>query len=145
MEEGKAERPLGIAILAVLDIIGGILGLFGGISMAALSTVIAKMMEEMVGLPGFEGLFGATIEVMFLVLGVIAIIMGIIALAVGWGFWKGSEWAWVLGLALYAIGIIFGVLSLAGGNVFSLVSIIIGVLLVYYLFRPNVKAWFGRA
>lgn len=145
MEEGKAERPLGIAILAVLDIIGGILGLFGGISMAALSTIIAEMMEEMGGLPGFEGLFGAAIEVMFLVLGITAIIMGIVAVAVGWGFWKGTEWAWILGIALYAIGIILGVVSLAGGNVFSVISIIIGALIVYYLFRPNVKAWFGKA
>lgn len=145
MEKRKAERPLGIAILAVLDIIGGILGLFGGISLAALSTVIAEMMEEMGGLPGLEGLFGATIEVMFVVLGIIAIIMGIVALAVGWGFWKGSEWGWFLGVALYAIGIILGLASLVGGNIFSLVGIIIGALILYYLFTPNVKTWFGKA
>lgn len=40
MEKAKADRPLGIAILAVLDIIGGILVFIGGIGMAAVSAVV---------------------------------------------------------------------------------------------------------
>lgn len=137
MEEAKAERPLGIAILAVLDIIGGILALFGGITLAALSGEVSEKASELSGFTISSDLLVAV--------GIFAIVMGIIAVAVGWGFWKGSEWAWTLGVVLYIIGIIFGVGSLAQGSVSSLVSIIIGGLIVYYLFRLNVKAWFGKA
>jgi hypothetical protein len=132
--KAEAERPLGIAILAVLNIIGGIFGLFGGIALAALSGTVS-------GLPGL----GAISSGWLVAVGIFAIIIGILPVAVGWGFWKGSEWAWTLGVVLYIIGIIYGVVWLVQGNVSSLVSVIIGGLIVYYLFRPNVKAWFGKA
>lgn len=140
MAEAKAERPLGVAILAVLDILGGILALFVGIGFMALSAIIA----EMGGAEVLGGLF-AFFEAFIIVLGLIFLVLGILGIAVGWGFWKGSGWAWILGVVFYVIGIILGVVSLALGDLTSIVSIIIGALLVYYLFRPNVKAWFGKA
>ena len=77
-------------------------------------------------------------------LGAILFIMGLIGIAVGWGFWKGSGWAWIVGVIFYIVAIVIS----AVGMVWSLtnvIGVIIGVVILYYLFRPNVKAWFGKA
>lgn len=139
--KAKAERPLGVTILAVLDILGGIIALLLGLVYMSLSATLAQTGAVIAGGSGLFALFGAFI----IALGLIFLILGILAVAVGWGFWKGSGWAWLFSLVLYVIGVILGVISLAVGDVASIVIIIIGALLVYYMFRPNVKAWFGKA
>ena len=141
MVETKTQRPLGVTILAVLNILGGILALFLGITYISLSATLAQTGGVIAGGSGIFALFGAFI----IVLGLIFLIIAILAIAVGWGFLKGKRWAWTLSLILYAITIILGVTSLVAGDVTSIVVIIIGGLLVYYLFRPKVKAWFGKA
>ncbi len=132
----EAQRPLGVTILAVLDILGGIGASLLGLIYMALSAQIGTV----VGGGGIFALFGAFI----VVLGIIFLILGILAIAVGWGFWKGSSWAWIVGLVLYVIGIVLGLTSLALGDVTSIVLVVIGALLVYYMFRPNVRIWFGK-
>jgi hypothetical protein len=47
-------------------------------------------------------------------------------------------------LILSAIGIILGIGSIASGNVGAIFHIIINAIVIYYLYRPNVKAFFGR-
>lgn len=126
-------------MLAVLDILGGIGALLLGSVWMSLSAAIAQA-GGVKGGGGLFALFGAFI----VVLGVILIVLGLLAIAVGWGFWKGSGWAWIMGVILYVIGVVLGVASLAAGDVTSIVFVIIGALLVYYMFRPNVKAWFGK-
>ena len=42
------------------------------------------------------------------------------------------------------IGIILAIASIAVGNVGAIVSIIIHGVVIYYLYRPNVKAFFGK-
>ena len=133
MEEAKVEKPLGIAILAVLNIIGGIFAIIGGASIAALTGVMAA--------EAIPGIFGVIIGVF----GGILIIMGILGVAVGWGFWKGKEWAWIIGLTFYIISIILSLVGAVQPPYTGIVGVIIGALLVYYLFRPNVKSWFVRA
>lgn len=138
--KAKAERPLGVAILAILDILGANLAIFAGIGFMVVPTVIAKMGEAV----ALGGLF-AFFEAFTIALGLIFLILGILGIAVGWGFWRGSRWAWALGFVFYVIGIVLGVISLALYDYISILIVIIGALLVYYLFRPNVKTWFGKA
>ena len=146
-----ADRPLGIAILAVLDIICGIAALIVGILMAAVSTIIAD-------LPEFEDAIRdvmtsvwvtdveAAIDILatvLIVLGVIICIMGLGAIVVGWGFWTGKQWAWILGVIYFIVSIVISAVGMVWSPT-NVVSVIIGVVILYYLFRPNVKAWFGR-
>lgn len=151
MEKAKADRPLGIAILAVLDIIGGILAFIGGIGMAAVSAVVNDpeirdmIRDSMIsaGVADVDAILDILATVL-IVFGAILFIMGLVGIAVGWGFWKGSGWAWIVGVIFYIVGI--GISAV--GMVWSLtnvIGVIIGVVILYYLFRPNVKAWFGKA
>jgi hypothetical protein len=61
-----------------------------------------------------------------------------------YGLWIGKRWAWTITLILSVIGIILAIASIALGNVGAIVSIIIHGVVIYYLYRPNVKAFFGK-
>ena len=59
---------------------------------------------------------------------------------VGWGFWKGAGWAWTSGVILEILGVIGGIITVPYG----LIIVLICGLILYYLFKPNVKAWFSE-
>src|SRR2546430_17043073 len=93
----RPSRPVGITILAVLEILIGIVGLLA-------SLVII----------GFSALF-STLPTVGTLLGAVGLIIGggvfsfsIILLSTGVGFLHGGGWSWSLGM-------IFSLLSLLGG------------------------------
>jgi uncharacterized membrane protein (DUF2068 family) len=75
---------------------------------------------------------------------VILIPLGIANLVVAYGLWKGKRWAWTITLVLSFIGIALGLASIATGTIIAIWPVIINAIVVYYLYRPNVKAFFGR-
>ena len=77
-------------------------------------------------------------------IGGIMIILGIISFIVAWGLLKGKPWAWTVTIILSIISIVMGVVSLVGGNFGSILNIIIAGVIIYYLYRPHVKAYFGK-
>ena len=76
---------------------------------------------------------------------VILVPLGIANLVMAYGLWKGKSWAWTITLILSAIGIIFAIASIAAGNIGAVFHIIINAVIIYYLYRPNVKAFFGKS
>ncbi|HID05244.1 MAG TPA: hypothetical protein EYH45_03790 [Candidatus Caldiarchaeum subterraneum] len=127
-----AARPTGVTILAVLEIIGGILSLLGGVGLMVLAGFAATV--PVVGI--FAGVLVA--------LGAALTLLGILSFIVAYGLLKGMGWAWMLALILSIIGVIIGVVSLVQGGVSAVVGIIINVIIIYYLTRPHVKQYFGR-
>lgn len=112
--ENQRHRPLGITIIAILAIIAGISSIAVGVPLLAV------------------------------LIGIGFIILGIVYLAVAYGLWKGKKWAWTITLIVSVISIIIGIASLATGNVGAIIQIIISAVIIYYLYRPNVKAYFGK-
>ena len=120
----QRDRPIGITIIAILMIISGILFIIGGIGLTALSVL----------------------SLAFLAGGIGTIILGIASLVVAWGLLKGAGWAWIITLIITIISIIVNIVSLfASGNTAQIIGIIINGIIIYYLYRPNVKAYFGRS
>lgn len=73
----------------------------------------------------------------------------IISFVVAWGLLKGKGWAWTVTIILSVISIVMGIISLVAGNFGSIINIIIGGIIIggiiiYYLYRPHVKAYFGK-
>lgn len=125
----SSERPVGIIILAILMVLGGISWL--GAASAAFMGAGAAAMVPVVGF-----LAGG----LLVVIGVVAVLLGILSFFVAYGLWVGRGWAWSIAILLSILAIIIGVLSLPGG----IINIIIGIIVVYYLTRPHVKAYFGK-
>jgi lysylphosphatidylglycerol synthetase-like protein (DUF2156 family) len=124
-------RPLGVTIIAILIVIAGILTLLVGIGSIAIGPLTA-------------------LGLVFVAAGVVSLIIGIAYLVMGYGLWKGKGWAWTISMIVLIIGIIIKLISLpravASGSNFSedIVSIAISAFILYYLYRPHVKAYFGK-
>jgi len=114
-------RPTGVTILAILEIISGI-AYFGAGSMFA-------TMSGMMGIDvaAYSGAISG---------GMIA--LGIASFVMAWGLLKGKSWAWTVTLILTLIGLASNAVS------FNVIGIIINAIVLYYLYRPHVKAYFGK-
>lgn len=141
---GANSRPTGVTIVAILIIIGGILFLLAGIGAV---TIGALFFQEII------------IGVVFVIIGAILLAVGIGYLVVSYGLLKGRRWAWTITILLLAIGIGINIISIIFGsfatnmdlatffasNTGSFVSLAISVAILYYLHRPHVKLYFGKA
>ena len=123
----KQSRPFGVTIIAILIIIAGVISLLIGIGSVAI---------------------GPLIGLVFVVTGAISLALGVAYLVMAFGLWKGKGWAWTISTIVLFIGIVIDIISLprrsAGDIVSSIVSIAINAVILYYLFRPHVKAYFGK-
>lgn len=96
-------------------------------------------------------LFVAIVAALYILLGVVTIIggvillnvvgaiPGIIVLVIGVGLWKGWKIFWYLGVIFAIIDLIISIFAFPVG----IISLIISIIILWYLFRPNVKAFFG--
>jgi hypothetical protein len=162
----STKRPFGVTIIAILVIVGGILLIFAGLSLLAFGVLFtAVTIEEqqqeqfqlqpqdsqdadLQSLTQFFAAFG-------IVIGSIVLGVGIGYLVVSYGLLKGKGWAWIVTLILTIIAIVIQVASVISSTisldalVSAITSHIIGIaingVILYYLYRPSVKAYFGRS
>jgi hypothetical protein len=135
-------RPTGVTIIAILNIIGGIIMVIGGIVLLAAGAILPSIPmtdSDLSGVPTWLIGGGA------IAIGAITLALGIVSFIVAYGLLKGMGWSWTVTVVLSIIGIILNALSLAAGNFGGIISIIISAVILYYLFRPHVKAYFGKA
>jgi len=108
------ERPTGITILAILYVLGGLMML----SVPAFLTALIPM----------EVPFLAEIGIIcWAVFGLLAILYFVVA----WGLWNGKGWARMVAIVLA----ILGLLNFPIGTIIS-------IILLIYLFKDDVKAYF---
>jgi uncharacterized membrane protein HdeD (DUF308 family) len=112
--ESQKHRPLGVTIVAVLTAIGGLIFLGSGLTLLII---------------GF---------------GFLLLVLGIAYLVMAYGLWNGRGWAWTITLILSVIGIIVAIATIVTQNYTAVINIIIHGVVIYYLYRPNVKAFFGK-
>ena len=77
--------------------------------------------------------------------GAILVAIAIVSFVVAYGLLKGRGWAWTLAIILSIISIVWNAITLATtANFGGIISIIISGIVLYYLFRPHVKEYFGK-
>ena len=154
MQAKPKSRPAGVTVIAILNIIGGVIMLFGGITLFAAGRIIIPPLlrpyafnyGNLIGfgthlsgiVPSFIG--GGTI-----VIGSVIIAIGLYRSLLPYGLLKGIGWAWTATVILSIISILLNAISIAMGNTGGIVSISISGIILYYLHRPHVKAYFGKA
>jgi hypothetical protein len=137
-------RPLGVTILAILEILGGIFELVLALGFFAIAALINLTdIRQRIGTSVPDWVLNNA-PLIFGILGVFFLVMAIISLVLGWAFLKGKNWARVLAIIFLVLSIIGNVLGIIGGvSIFSvLVSIALPIIIVYYLSMPRVKLWF---
>ena len=130
----RPSRPVGITVLAILEILIGLVGLLASVAIIGFSTLFSTL-PRVGSLLGTIGLF----------IGGVVLFFSLMWLATGAGFLHGTGWSWTLGM-------IFSILSLLGAIGALTIGLITGGigglifwgLMLYYLTRTHVKAFFGR-
>ncbi len=129
-----ASRPAGITILAVLEIIIGVIGLVASLAIIGLSALASALPT-----------IGSLVGTIGLVIGGVALFFSIIWLATGVGFLHGRGWAWTLGMIFSILSLLGAAAALAIGLLTdAIVGIFLWSLMLYYLTRNHVKIFFGK-
>jgi hypothetical protein len=168
LQAAPKSRPIGVTIIAILNIIGGIITLLGGIAFVVAVTIFpalppsafndGNLTDSDIELSGIPPRFIGGVAI---AIGSVLIAIGIVSFIVAYGLLKRMGWAWTVTVVLSIISIVFGTISgtlnaisIAIWNIaFSpspipfgaIVIIIISGIIIYYLYRPHVKGYFGKA
>ena len=115
-----SSKPMGIVILAVLQLL------------SALAYLAFGIMLLMVILPmGFFAILFAIAPLIFLIVGIIGLILF-------YGLWNTKSWAWLWTLIINILGILGGIMDPIG----NIVTLAISIIIVIYLFMPTTRAAF---
>ena len=133
MQQENKHRPFGVTILAILTIIAGIAFLANGVTAATIAPFLSATNTSQTLLVGLS--VGA---------GVALLALGIAYFVMAYGLLKGKGWAWTITVLLSYIGIALGLVSIVTGHVGAIFNVIINALILYYIYRPHVKSYFGK-
>jgi hypothetical protein len=61
-----------------------------------------------------------------------------------YGSWRGKRWAWTITMVLSFIGFALGAVSIVTRNIAAIFNLVINAIVLYYLYRPHVKIFFGK-
>ena len=162
MQSTPKSRPIGVTIIAILTIIGGAFSLIFGIGLITLGAVLPTLPPSVfnqsqiqgnltagqaipippgtpaMGLQSFLGGLG-------IAFGAVLVAIGVVSFIVAYGLLKGRGWAWTVTIILSIISIVWNAITIAtAANFGGIIPIIIDAIIIYYLYRPHVKAYFGK-
>ncbi len=135
------ERPTGVTVLGILNIIGGALSLLSGIAFVLMGPMFQSII--MSSSAGMRGMHGYNIFPLFAYLGVAYIIAGVISILIGYGLLKGMKWSWWIEIIFSALGLVGFISMLVLGIIPAIIPLAINGLIIYYLLQPHVKYYFG--
>jgi len=129
----QRRRPTGVAVLAILQIIIGVVDILTGILLLVAGATLAIV--------GFG--ISPAFAFMLIPLSIMLFAFGAISFILAYGLWQGRRWGWFSATILAAIGLALGVLSLLGGELASVATIVIEAIILIYLSTYSVRTFFG--
>jgi hypothetical protein len=146
-------RPAALTTVTILSIINGIVLLVGGVaSILIVPTIISSLLSnDMSNFTNTEDLSpqfrtvltNAIIDVVYIVSSV-AIALGLIWFGLAWGLFTGKGWAWLITVIFAIITVVVSIIGVLSGSITSIPSLIINGVILYYMYRPHIKSYFGR-
>jgi hypothetical protein len=138
----RKKRPTGVTVAAILEMLGGISGLAAGNIVMSIFATISGASEGVTGrVASVFGILGGFFATVGGLIGGTLYLAGIADFFIAYGLLKGSSSAWTLCLVFAIIGIALGIILIPLGIIF----IIADAAIAYYLTRPHVKQFFGKA
>ena len=136
-----SQRPTGVTVLAVLAVIGGVLSLAFGAFSTFLGPALGTAMAEQSSDPAMAAVGGA-----MMAMGIAFMLHGLLQLVTAYGLFTLKGWAWLLAVIMQVYSLILNGLQIVRGQYGgAIIAVLIAGGILYDLFRPHVKAAFGRA
>jgi hypothetical protein len=146
----RGSLPSVIKIVTILAIVNGIILLVGGlITIYFIPTIITSQLRNITNLtevnqlhPQISSGVSGTILSIIYIIALVSIALGGAWFCLVWSMYDSKQWAWLTTVILSIITIIFSILSI--GDIVNITTLIISGLILYYMYRPYVKSYFGR-
>ncbi|MBW4658425.1 MAG: hypothetical protein KME15_07110 [Drouetiella hepatica Uher 2000/2452] len=132
-------RPVGVTIVATLQLVGAILILIGSLGILSFRDAIA---QEVSPTPSVAQ--AGSFVVGF---GIFLLLLGLIGLLLAYGLFMLQSWAWVATLVLEGFKTLSNLSTVAtgiGSRGIAVFQLVISAIVLYYLLRSEVKRAFGR-
>jgi hypothetical protein len=137
----QQEKPGGVDLLGILMVISGMFEVFSGIDALGFAAFLATVAPINTAIPGTVG--GAVADYAA-IWGSIILAIGIGSFIVAYGVFYGRSWGWSGAVALAIIGIVIPIMNIIAGYWPSIITVAFSSVILYYLSRPQVRAYFGR-
>ncbi len=129
-------RSTAVTVIALLTMLGG--------SLALIVAVVGLALGGMAALMGFiNGAAGGLAVAAMLIL----LTYAIGSIAVGIGLWRLKEWAWPWAIIYEALSFnILLILVLVGSRnwISALIGMVVSIVVIYVLYRPDIQRQFNR-
>lgn len=126
--------PFGIALIGILVLIEAVLELMAAFGLFGVST-----------LAFFQSAFAASYA--FTTIGILFLVIGLVELAVGIGLFNMERWAWSVTVIVVWIDLVadfFAAMIRAQSFGAFLLSLIIPVIVLAYMYQPKIRKHFTR-
>ncbi len=131
--QSRPPRPAGITIIAIMVILGGVIGLLVSLAILGFSALLATVGATSIGSIGA-------------IIGGVFLFFSLLWLAVGIGFLSGKGCAWTLGMIVTVLSLLGSVSAIGVGQSGGVLGLVFWGLLIYYLTLPTGEGvlWQGR-
>jgi hypothetical protein len=139
-------RPGGVTVMAIIAGIAGAIDVATGLGDIAIGGGLLTDLG-----------FGANLDTIMTVVGVVLVIVGILGLTAASGLWRLSDTGWLLARLWASVSVVVGLvgagLSLLGDSISSqilaaaagaAVPAVLAAIVLWYLYQPDVKKAFRR-
>jgi hypothetical protein len=133
VQSATIQRPLGVTILAILQLIAGFLGLCFPTVLLIGGTLVA-----------FLGPVGTFVGVLGIIGGLLMLIGPLLHLLVAYGALNLRKWAWWLGLIATGVDVLGAILNVWNGVglVAAIIPVGFSLIVLIYLLTPGVRQAF---
>ena len=135
---------MGATVIAVIETVLGVLLLLVAVQAMGLGGLAGGLIGSSAGAEGAG--VGAVLAGAGFVFGIIAVLISLLYFAIAYGVWKGRTWSWMLGVVVSIVVLVLSVFGLSGGvSLSSIISLALPIIVLYFLWQPDVKRYLGRA
>ncbi|MBI1828147.1 MAG: hypothetical protein HY222_01520 [Thaumarchaeota archaeon] len=146
------KRPLGVTVRGLFYIIEGIIAIFCGVLLSTTAQYIETYLNRFSQRQEISMLLQILDGDLSRVLIIWLIVAGSAGIVIGIGVLKGKRWAWKITIIQTLLSIATGMIYFSYTNTANPISkligtaleLIIGIVVIYYFFKPHVRAYFNR-
>jgi len=128
----RKTRPTGIRVLTALEVLAGVAYL-----LSAAAPLVVGSMIPLTALPTLLSSLASAF-------GFVLLILALVSFLLAYGLFTGKGWAWFWSLVFAVVGILVALVEAINSLSSAITPIVLHLIVIYYLTRPYVKAFFGK-